>query len=273
MAGGRKRTQHFWATCFSVYPFSREEGFFHILRVSLVTCEWPLTLMAHFLEESDCPTSHLRSWTFSSFLISLLTLGGQHWAQDDRWGTTKANWKWQNSLPSTSLNSKLFLKQPSMQLACAATRLPLVHQNFQVFLQSYCPAGPTLVPIHWVIFSQIQGFALVFVELWEAFVFLQFEIPLNGSLAPWHILQFPPQVWGYTVIPWPSLLMKMSNKISLSIPEEYQPSPPYLRHLVCLGKYLFLLFIKCFDILNYTACWSLIIQCDLWSSFIYQSAS
>lgn len=73
------------------------------------------------------------------------------------------------------LDSMLFVIQPSMQLAFVATRL---HCWFPFNLsstrtpRSFCraaaPVHPQPVLRHRVIFSQMQGFALVSVELWEA---------------------------------------------------------------------------------------------------------
>lgn len=155
------------------------------------------------------------------------------------------------------LDSMLFVTQPSMQLAFVATRL---HCWFPFNLsstrtpRSFCRAAATVHPQpvlrHRVIFWQMQGFALVSVELWEASVFLQSDVPLNGSSpVPQHISHSPLHLVLSTnlmirYIPWPRWLMKMLNGISLSTYEEYQPSPPHFKVSCMVGRVLISVFHK-----------------------------
>lgn len=158
--------------------------------------EQPPTLLWH---TSYSSTNHLRSWTFSSLLISLLTAGGSSAGHKITDGLPQIPSRRGKTHFPPLLDFRLFLIQPSMQLTFVATRLHCWFP-FNLFStrtpRSFCrataqPVCPQPTLRHWVILSQMQGFALVFVELWEASVLLQFEVPLNGSPAPWHISHSP----------------------------------------------------------------------------------
>lgn len=82
LIGRSKRAQHFWAKsqCFSILMvkvFSNICNQFPGTPVRTASC----SLMVVFLEKSDSSTNHLRSWTFPSLLIPVLTFGGQCWTQ------------------------------------------------------------------------------------------------------------------------------------------------------------------------------------------------
>lgn len=125
LTGGRKRTQCFCATCLSVHPFSWEK-FFSIYPIRVFSC----TLW-------ERPPTLLWRTSWKRLIHPLTTLGAGLlpvcWCPSWLWGSSAGHkiTDGVSQMPSRRgkthfpplLDSMLFVIQPSMQLAFAATRL------------------------------------------------------------------------------------------------------------------------------------------------------